>query len=483
MTATMRAPGEILLVSCYELGHQPTALASPLGFLEAAGFRPAALDLAVEPFDAARVARARLVAVSVPMHTALRLGVRVAERVREANPGAHLCFYGLYASLNAGHLFARGADSVVGGEVETRLVALAGALERGDRADVPGVATPARPARPVLERLAFVPPSRAALPALDRYARIDRGDGRTEVAGHVEASRGCLHACRHCPIPPVYGGRFFVVPREIVLEDVRGQVAAGARHVTFGDPDFLNGPTHAVRIVRALHAEFPALTFDVTTKIEHILKHRALFPELAESGCAFVVSAVESLDDTVLRHLDKGHTRADVFEALGVLRAAGIPLRPSFVPFTPWETLGGYLDLLDVIAREGLVEQVDPVQLTIRLLVPPGSLLAASPAMRPYLGDLDEAALTYRWAHPDPRMDALQRDAAALVGAAVRAGEEPAVTFARLRRAAQRAGGVSAPPFGRAALPPRETAGLAGALAVAAHSRQRSPRLTESWFC
>jgi radical SAM superfamily enzyme YgiQ (UPF0313 family) len=442
-------------------------VASPLGFLERAGFRPAAVDLAAERLDPAAVARARLVAISVPMHTALRLGVRALAAVRAANPRAHVCLYGLYATLNAEHLLAHGADSVLGGEVEQRLVDLAQALERGER--------PAPPRGPVLERLAFGVPSRTALPALARYAPIDRGDGRLEVAGYTEASRGCLHACRHCPIPPVYGGRFFALPREVVLEDIRRQVAEGARHITFGDPDFFNGPTHGVRLARALHAEFPEVTFDATIKVEHLLRHRDLVPALVESGCAFVVTAVESLNDTVLANLAKGHTRADVLEVLALARATGLVLRPTLVPFTPWETLRSYLDLFEVVDAEGLVEHIDPVHYTLRLLVPPGSLLIESDAMRPYVGDLDPARFTHRWVHPDPRMDALQGEVTALVERSLRAGEAPAETFEAMWEAARCAGASS---LASAVPAPRRRVRAGGAPGA-----RRPPRLGEAWFC
>src|SRR6185295_4904284 len=122
----------------------------------------------------------------------------------------------------------------------------------------------------------------------------------TRLAGYAEASRGCLHRCRHCPIPPVYDGRFFVVPRDVVLADIRSQVEAGARHVTFGDPDFLNGPAHSLAILREMRREFPFVSHDFTAKIEHLLKHRDLLPEMASLGCSFIVSAVESLSDRVL---------------------------------------------------------------------------------------------------------------------------------------------------------------------------------------
>jgi radical SAM superfamily enzyme YgiQ (UPF0313 family) len=455
----VRAAGEILLIACYEMGHQPLAVAWPTAFLERAGYAPAVLDLSVEPLDPEKIRRARLVAISVPMHTALRLGVRVAARVRQLNPEVPLVFYGLYAALNADYLVREaGATAVVAGELEAELVQLARRLE--------SPTTAASPRATVLEKLDFATPSRAALPSLKKYAHLDRG-GSLALVAYVEASRGCKHTCRHCPIPPVYGGRFFVVPAEVVLADVRQQVAAGATHVSFGDPDFLNGPGHALAVARALHAEFPAVTFDFTAKIEHLLRQQERLPELAALGCLFIVSAAESLDDHVLAVLDKGHTGADVVTALDVTRAAGITLRPTWVAFTPWTTLDGYRAWLDFIEAADLVEAVDPVQYGLRLLVPPGSLLLAHTAMRPHLGRLVEDAFYYEWTHPDPRMDALQGAVSRAVAAAADRREDAAVTFQAVRALADEAAGCA----------PRSTATLLQA------NRRRAPRLTEPWFC
>jgi len=453
----LRSPGAILLLSCYELGHQPMGLAFPLAFLERAGFRPDALDLAVEPLDPARVRAARLVAISVPMHTALRIGVQAAAQVRALHPAVTVCFHGLYAVLNRQFLLGAGADLVLGGEAEDALVAVAEALDRGER--------PAPDAGPHLARLAFPVPSRGRLPPLHRYAAFER-DGERRVAGVVEASRGCLHGCRHCPIPPVYGGRFFVVPPEIVLEDVRRQVAAGARHVTFADPDFLNGPGHAARIAAALHAEFPGLSFDFTAKVEHLLEHRALLPRFAEAGCAFVVTAAESLSDVVLEKLDKGHTRADLERALEVAATAGIAVRPSWIPFTPWSTLDDYVELVDWLVARDMVDRVEPVQLAIRLLLPPGSALLGRPDVAPFLRGLDAAAFTYRWEHPDERMERLYRAVSDAVHWANHVRENAARTFRKVREAAYAAAGRRAE-------------------AVATHAERRpvAPRLTEPWFC
>lgn len=462
----MRAPGEILFIACYELGHQPFSLASPMGVLTEAGYRPAAIDTAVEPLDPERVRRARFVAISVPMHTAMRLGRRVAEGVRALNPEAHICVYGLYAVLNADELLGRWADSVIGGEFEEPLLALVRRLERGEPARGEGVGVAGAPAKPHLRRIPFAPPLRSALPPLERYAHLER-NGQRVPAGYVEASRGCLHTCLHCPITPVYRGRFFVVPFEVVLEDIRTQVAMGARHITFGDPDFFNGPGHSMRIVRALHAEYPEVTFDATIKIEHILERRELFPALADLGCAFVVSAIESLSDTVLTRLAKGHTRADVEEALDILNAAGVPLRPSLVAFTPWTTLEDYLEVLTFVESRGLIQHIDPVQYTIRLLVPPGSALLDQPDTARWLGPLDAEAFTYRWKHPDPRMDDLHREVSALVERATRGGWLTERTFEAIKMLAFEAAGQP---------------DAVASLTVPALNAP-PPRLTESWFC
>src|SRR5581483_10770070 len=147
---------------------------------------------------------------------------------------------------------------------------------------------------------------------------------------------------------------------DVVLADIDAQVAAGARHITFGDPDFFNGPTHAMRVVEGLHASHPDVSYDVTIKVEHLLQQRDLLPRLAGTGCAFVTSAVESIDDEVLAIFDKGHTRADFFAAVELCRAANVTLVPTFVAFHPWLTLGSYCELVDTIQQLDLVDHVAP---------------------------------------------------------------------------------------------------------------------------
>lgn len=462
-----RQPGTILLLSCYEQGHQPFHLASLSAMLQQEGFAPHAVDTAIDTLSDEAIQQARFIAISVPMHTALRLGEAVARRVRQVNPEAFICLYGLYALLNADHLLQGTIDAAIGGEYEEPLLRLVQTCEQGQDTAIPGVRTREHVSGAWIARTPFLVPQRRRLPALDRYARLQWGD-ELRIVGYTESTRGCKHTCLHCPVTPVYEGRFFAVPQQIVLADIRAQVEQGARHITFGDPDFWNGPTHALRIARALHAEFPEVTFDATIKIEHLLKHASLLPEMRELGCVFIVSAVESLNDTALLRLDKGHTAADVRRAFALTREADIVLRPSLLPFSPWETLESYIELLNFFEQQHYIEHLDPVHLSIRLLVPPGSALLAQEESQRWLRDLDAENYTYRWQHPDPRMDELHERVSAIVAQGENCQADSSETFFKVKaQTLAMLGQDFSPSQALSAYGPRDVL----------------PHLTESWFC
>ena len=452
----------VLLVSTYDMGRQPFGLASPAAWLLEDGVEVTCVDLAKEKLPEEVVRRVEVIGFFLPMHTATRLALPVIDRVRVINPGARLIAYGLYAPLNETLLRERGISDVLGGEFEQALVETvrrARTRPSPDRADCAPAAAPVRD----IPRLQFRVPARGNLLPLARYATLQiRGERRT--VGYTEASRGCKHRCRHCPIVPVYDGRFRIVGADVVIADVRGQVAAGARHITFGDPDFFNGIRHAEAVMRGMAREFPEVTYDVTIKVEHLLRHAAMLPVLRETGCAFVTTAVESVDNDVLAKLEKGHTREDFGRVVALCRDASVPLAPTFVPFTPWTTLHGYLDLLHVIDRLDLVEHVSPIQLAIRLLIPQGSRMLELDEIRGVTGAFDPHSLTHPWIHPDPTVDALQEELTRLVGVA--ASSPRREVFAKAWELAHDRAGI------RAAR--REPTLL---------SRAAIPYLNEPWYC
>ena len=436
-------------------------LALPAAWLRHAGLDVRVHDLAVERLPAGALQDVELVAVSLPMHTATRLALPVIAELRRRLPAVPICVYGLYAPLNETRLREAGATAVFGPECEHELVALARRVCVPSPAGA-GESVVAPDDRGHPHRTAIVP-DRRGLPTLDRYAQLVWPDGHASVVGTVEATRGCKHVCRHCPVVPVYNGRFHAVPVHVVLADIRAQVADGAMHITFADPDFFNGPTHAARIVDALHREWPALTYDATIKVEHLCTHDGLLTRLRDTGCAFVTSAVESLDDRVLEALDKGHTRADVEAVVARCRDIGLVLSPTFVAFTHWTTLDGYLAFLDDVDAMGLVDHVAPVQWTLRLLVTQHSGLLALDDIRAVVGAYDPATLTHPWTHADARVDALQRDVMQMAGVAQ--GRPRRTTFDTIRA--------------RAAA---DVTGAPGQRPLTA-SRATIPYLTEPWYC
>jgi len=460
----MNSPLKIVLISTYELGRQPFGLASPAAWLRKRGHPVVCVDLARQDLDELAVREADLIGVYLPMHTATRLAAQLLPILRTQNPNAHLCCYGLYAPMNEGYLRNLGVATILGGEFEGGLVHL---VERLARRKGDGDTRALQEESVIsLERLPFEVPDRTGLPALPKYAHlIIPGDGY-RIVGSTEASRGCKHLCRHCPIVPVYNGVFRVVPREIVMEDVRRQVIEGAQHISFGDPDFFNGIGHAIPLIEEFHREFPGVTYDVTIKIEHLRKHEHLLPKLKEAGCLFVISAVESVDDAVLAALDKGHTRADFLHVAGVFRALGLTLHPTFVPFSPWTTVESYLDLLRVIAERELIENVAPIQLGIRLLIPQGSRMLELQEIKRSVGPFDPESLVYPWKHAEPRVDELSETVQSIAAAADREKASRTVTFERVWEAAHSAANIDAAPL---------PVGVGGARPV--------PFLSEPWYC
>jgi hypothetical protein len=371
--------------------------------------------------------------------------------------------------MNVALLQSLGVQTLLGGEFESGLTSLAGQLSSG----APEPSPPAQNAAPhvqpqpliSLERLRFEVPDRTGLPSIEKYAHLLIPGGGYRLVGSTEASRGCKHLCRHCPIVPVYKGVFRIVPRDVVLEDIRRQVAAGAQHISFGDPDFFNGVGHALEIIKLFHEEFPAVTYDVTIKIEHLKKYAQHLATLRDTGCLFVISAVESVDNAFLQILDKGHSREDFLEVVEMFRKLGMTLHPTFVPFSPWTTMEKFLDLLQIIYDENLIENVAPIQLGIRLLIPAGSRLLELSEVQNLVGPFDAQSLVFPWRHRDPRMDVLSAEIQQIAATADAQKISRSATFAQIWAAAHAAAGLAA----------RTLAPLRPSLPV--------PFLSEPWYC
>ncbi len=400
------------------------------------------MDLSVDELAGDDLAWADKVAISVPMHTATRLADEIVSTLSATDPDLPVAIYGLYAGVGSATVDAR-----FEGEYEPALLEWASNGHGGHDRHT--------------GRSDFAVPDRAGLAELDRYARLEN-EGTSVLAGAVEASHGCRHRCRHCPIPAVYDGRIRVVPRDTVLSDINALVDSGARHITFGDADFLNAPAHSLAVLEQSHEAHPEITFDATIKVEHILQHDDLWPRLSELNLLFVVSAFESVDEETLEILDKGHTVPDMSKVVQLTRSAGIHIRPTWLPFMPWTTPDDVVDIFEFIDTHDLAGATDPVQMAIKLLVPKGSLLEDHPVMTPYLEFYDTEALTWRWRFGNEETQVLHKELEAIAANASDCGQEAETTLNEMRAV---------------------LSGFTGKDLAPLDEVSPAPRLTESWFC
>ncbi|MED5579717.1 MAG: CUAEP/CCAEP-tail radical SAM protein [Nitrospinota bacterium] len=460
----------ILLISCYELGNQPVSTASLHAFLKNFSYKPSVLDLSTQKIDLKEIENYDFIAMSTPMHTALGIAVEATKMIREINKKCHVCFYGDYAHLNSDYLLDNIADSCISGEIQIPMLELIKSIENSQSSSaMKGINSRHKNKSPFIKKPDFKTPDRSFLPSLSHYNKLIKGSTHI-VTGAVETSRGCKHQCLHCPITPIYEGRFFVIPEKIVLTDIRNLYGQGARHITFTDPDFLNGPTHSLRILRNMNKSFPKMTFDFTAKVEHLLKNKDIFPELKQLGCLFIVTALESLNGEILKKLIKGHTKKDFLKVLKIARETDISIRPSLIAFTPWTTPYDYMELLNFIEKNQLVYEIEPVQMSIRLLIPPGSNLLKLDDLKKYIVKFEPEKFIHTWKHPDPNMELLNYRVSKIAGNYSATSADPLEIFVAIKKEFF-------------TIFPEMINNDKNIIFSVKKQTPKPPKLTESWFC
>ncbi|MDA8278363.1 MAG: radical SAM protein [Actinomycetota bacterium] len=452
-----------LLISLYDLGHQPYEILQLDAALVQAGIPSSIVDLSIteeaelHSYDLQET----YVVISVPMHTAARLALSVLDGLSGWQNNPKIILMGHYAEALATLPIPVPIAMLASGESVDSIVDF---ISIGNDASLPIESNSAIikvNSTKASSRIKLInsPLHRDKLPSLSRYTSYIDGE-KMELAGYVEASRGCLHLCTHCPVAATYGGRIRINSVGSVIREIENLYESGARHITFGDPDFFNAPIHSIKTLEQSNTIFPDLTFDATIKVSHILKYRDLIPKLSENNVTFIVSAFEHTSLEVLDALEKGHNTEDMVEALRIVRENGFEIRPSLLPFTPWTTLDSMVELLDFVVDQDLIDAIDPVMYSIRLLVPSTSLTYKR---FPYLfKDGRDGGLNLEWSSAITELDNLQLE---ISNIAENAGDANNLEiFSKIYAAvAATAGKESRDGF---------------------FSLNRNvPRLTESWYC
>lgn len=382
---------------------QPLASACAAASLRTQGADVAGWDAHLLP-DAAPGGPFDLVLLSVQQFEGLERGRDLARRL-SAEPGKLVAF-GQYAQLNC-RAFLESADAVAMDEPErvaAELVEAAAGIRK--LSSVPGLVTPAGVIpRPPRRRIGVPLPARDLFPSLVHYEAHHSPFG---LMGNIEATRGCHHRCTYCSVYGAYDGGVAAYESETVVADGLQLAEEGVRHFCFIDAEFFNSRRIGIGVVEKLADQIGPITFELTTRVDHILDYTAELEKLVSLGLRRVTSALEFPSDRILRifdkHIDVAHMKAAIAEAARI----GFELYPTFIPFTPWVEYDELLGFEDFLVETGLARVTDPTALQTRLLLFKGSPLLSSPWM-------EDIATTDRgfwveWTHPDPRVEELWRE-------------------------------------------------------------------------
>mgnify|MGYP000742691943 FL=1 len=375
---------KILLLSFYDLGKQPKIISELYKKLDNGSNQIDIIDYSIEEKDLT-LDNYDVLGIYASMHTA---SVLAEQYLRDRKLPNKLFVFGLYANVFS-EMFSnfQSIHSFDSDELESLLQVQLN-LNYSFKHTVP---------------------DRTILPSITDYSHIVDGSNNL-IAGSVETTYGCKHECTHCPVPIEFKGMFKTFGTEKIITDVTNQVEEGAKHISFNDPDFFNGPKHALKILQLLNEKHPSITYDSTIKVEHILKYPDYFQELKNLNMLFVISAFETTNDHVLNILQKNHSFNDLNKAVELSLENKIDIRPTWMPFSPWTEQNDLISIIKLIENYKLRETVDPIQLTIKLLVPKNSLILKRPEMKEYLLDYDPSSFSYAWKYKFPNIDNIQNE-------------------------------------------------------------------------
>ncbi len=373
---------KILLTSFYDLGKQPKIIAEIADRYNTPEVNFEFVDFSIDKQNI-DLATYDVLGIYAPMHTATILSI---EYIKDKKLPNKVFTFGLYGSVledfNSSIIHIKDIES-------DELTSFLGLYENQKFSLKNNI------------------PNREIFPDISNYAHLVDGSNNL-IAGSVETTYGCKHSCTHCPIPISFNGSFKTYSFEKIVNDVQNQVNQGAKHISFNDPDFFNGPMHALKILEALNKKFPGITYDSTIKVEHIIKYKKYFKELASLNMVFVISAFETTNDKVLSILEKNHTRSDLNNSIEISQEFSIDIRPTWMPFSPWTELKDLSNIVELIEGYQLRETVDPIQLTIKLLIPKHSLIIQRPEIKKYLGNYEKESLSYQWKYENIDAEKLQ---------------------------------------------------------------------------
>ncbi len=408
---------QVALISTYETGFQPLLVSTAGASFIKNGITPDAYDLYLDKCDRSGIASYKFVGIGLGLFDSLEGGFSAGKEIRGKNPQAHICFYGPYASLNRERLLECG-DSCIIGDWEKPIVELANAVLKGEewtRVENVYSRTNKSPKFKFYRDECLVP-ARHLLPSVRTYQNtfIEKVVNKKMMVGNVETTRGCHHTCKFCSVFAVSGTRVKFIDEAVIMADVDQLVQEGVEHITFVDAEYINSIKFSLAIVNKIHEKYPHMTYDFTTRVDHITENEDAIPEFKRTGCIAITTSIEFPAENILEKLRKEITLDQVIKAMDILKRNGIQVNTTFVTFNPWTGLEGLMDLAIFIKENNLGDVIDPIQYETRLHLYKGSPLLDDEALANV--ELTEREFHWEWEHPDARVEEVFQKMARPVG-------------------------------------------------------------------
>ncbi|PKN39087.1 MAG: hypothetical protein CVU62_02495 [Deltaproteobacteria bacterium HGW-Deltaproteobacteria-2] len=178
------------------------------------------------------------------------------------------------------------------------------------------------------------------------------GAARQEPSIGMVTSRGCPGKCTFC-FSGMFGSQIrFLSPVKIIDHIEHLQKNYGIKEISFYDDTFTANQKNVAELCQLILTEKIKITWSCFARVDCVTPELLLL--MKEAGCHQIMYGFESIDENILKNINKRINLTQFQKAIDWTKAAKINIRGAFMLGNPGETLKSMGETIDYAKNTGI---------------------------------------------------------------------------------------------------------------------------------